>query len=109
MNNDVSDLYEQDYYLWLQETYQTLDKKEINRLDFPHLMEEILSLENEQRRKVSGYYAQLSPQLTLGGTGVIPIEDWDDRHVIFRLRAPRIGGLWARRFSAHIIALIKCC
>jgi hypothetical protein len=24
-------------------------------------------------------YAQLSPQLTLGGTGVIPIEDWDDR------------------------------
>lgn len=27
-------------------------------------------------------YAQLSPQLTLGGTGVIPIEDWDDRHVL---------------------------
>ncbi|MGC9527696.1 MAG: DUF29 family protein [Limnospira sp.] len=49
MNNDVSYLYEQDYYLWLQETYQTLDKKEINRLNFPHIMEEILSLENEQR------------------------------------------------------------
>lgn len=27
-------------------------------------------------------YAQLGPQLTLGGTGVVPIEDWDDRHVL---------------------------
>jgi hypothetical protein len=27
-------------------------------------------------------YAELGPQLTLGGTGVIPIEDWDDRHVL---------------------------
>ncbi|NEN91983.1 MAG: PIN domain-containing protein [Okeania sp. SIO3H1] len=27
-------------------------------------------------------YAQLRTQLTLGGTGVIPIEDWDDRHVL---------------------------
>ncbi|MDC0840514.1 MAG: DUF29 domain-containing protein [Limnospira sp. PMC 1291.21] len=65
MNNDVSDLYEQDYYLWLQETYQTLEKKEINRLDFPHLMEEILSLGNEQRRKVSSYLRQLLIHLLL--------------------------------------------
>ncbi|MDQ2097231.1 MAG: hypothetical protein QQW96_06255 [Tychonema bourrellyi B0820] len=26
--NDVFALYETDYYLWLQETYQTLEKKE---------------------------------------------------------------------------------
>ena len=42
--NDVSALYEQDYYLWLQENYQSLEKKEINRLDLPHLMEEIWCL-----------------------------------------------------------------
>jgi Domain of unknown function DUF29. len=45
--NDVSALYEQDYYLWLQETYQMLEKNEINRLDLPHLRSEILSLGNE--------------------------------------------------------------
>lgn len=65
MNNDVSDLYEKDYYLWLQETYKTLEKKEINRLDFPHLMEEILSLGNEQKRKVSSYLRQLLIHLLL--------------------------------------------
>lgn len=27
-------------------------------------------------------YAQLSPQLTLGGTGIIPLDDEEDRHVL---------------------------
>ncbi|TAG92686.1 MAG: DUF29 domain-containing protein [Oscillatoriales cyanobacterium] len=63
--NDVSALYETDYYLWLQETYQTLDKKEIDRLDLPHLMEEILSLGNEQRHKVDSYLRQLLIHLLL--------------------------------------------
>lgn len=63
--NDVSALYEQDYYLWLQETYERLEKKEIDKLDFPHLMEEILSLGNEQRRKVDSYLRQLLIHLLL--------------------------------------------
>ena len=63
--NDVSALYEQDYYLWLQETYQTLEKKEIDQLDLPHLRSEILSLCNEQRRKVDSYLRQLLIHLLL--------------------------------------------
>ncbi len=63
--SDVSALYETDYYLWLQETYQSLDKKEIDRLDYPHLMEEILNLGNEQRRKVDSYLRQLLIHLLL--------------------------------------------
>ena len=63
--NDVSALYEQDYYLWLEETYHSLEKKEIDRLDLPHLMEEILSLGNEQRRKVDSYLRQLLIHLLL--------------------------------------------
>jgi hypothetical protein len=63
--SDVSALYEQDYYLWLQETYQRLEKKEIDQLDWPHLMEEILSLGNEQRRKVDSYLRQLLIHLLL--------------------------------------------
>jgi Domain of unknown function DUF29. len=63
--NDVSALYETDYYLWLQETYQTLDKKEIDRLDWPHLRSEILSLANEETRKVDSYLRQLLIHLLL--------------------------------------------
>ena len=63
--NDVSAVYETDYYLWLQETYQTLDKKEIERLDLPHLRSEILSLADEQRRKVDSYLRQLLIHLLL--------------------------------------------
>ena len=63
--NDISALYEKDYYLWLQETYQRLEKKEIDLLDWPHLTEEILSLGNEQRQKVASYLRQLLIHLLL--------------------------------------------
>lgn len=44
---------------------QRLEKKEIDKLDLPHLMEEILSLGNEQRRKVDSYLRQLLIHLLL--------------------------------------------
>lgn len=47
INLNGSELYEQDYYLWLQETYQKLVKKDIDELDWEHLGEEILTLGNE--------------------------------------------------------------
>jgi hypothetical protein len=66
MNNiESSSLYEQDYYLWLQDIYQKLEKKDINGLDLIHLMEEILALGNEQKRKVSSYLRQLLIHLLL--------------------------------------------
>lgn len=37
MNNiESSSLYEQDYYLWLEDTYQKLEKKDINGIDLIH-------------------------------------------------------------------------
>lgn len=66
MNNIESpSLYEQDYYLWLQDTYQKLEKKDIDGIDLIHLMEEILALGNEQKRKVSSYLRQLLIHLLL--------------------------------------------
>jgi len=63
--NDISGLYEQDYYLWLEETYKRLEQKDINQLNLPHLMEKIFSLGNEQRRKVASYLRQLLIHLLL--------------------------------------------
>lgn len=63
--NTINTLYEQDYCLWLQETYQLLDQAHLEQLDLEHLKEEILSLGNEQRRKVDSYLRQLLIHLLL--------------------------------------------
>jgi hypothetical protein len=63
--NNIKSLYEQDYFLWLEETYKMLENDQIKELDFLHLKEEILSLGNEQRRKVDSYLRQLLIHLLL--------------------------------------------
>lgn len=63
--NNIKSLYEQDYFLWLEETYKMLENDQVKELDFLHLKEEILSLGNEQRRKVDSYLRQLLIHLLL--------------------------------------------
>jgi hypothetical protein len=63
--NNIKSLYEQDYFLWLEETYKMLENDQIKELDFLHLKEEIFSLGNEQRRKVDSYLRQLLIHLLL--------------------------------------------
>lgn len=63
--NAINALYEQDYFLWLEETYNLLENNQIEELDFLHLKEEILCLGNEQRRKVDSYLRQLLIHLLL--------------------------------------------
>lgn len=61
----LSTLYDRDYYLWLEITLSQLKEKDLNSLDWPHLMEEIEALGNEQRRKVDSYSIQLLIHLLL--------------------------------------------
>ena len=63
--NNINSLYEQDYFLWLEETYKMLENDQIKELDFLHLKEEIFSLGNEQRRKVDSYLRKLLIHLLL--------------------------------------------
>jgi hypothetical protein len=63
--DNIGTLYDQDYFLWLQETYRLLEKRELAQLDLPHLKEEILSLGNEQSHKVDSYLRQLLIHLLL--------------------------------------------
>ncbi len=63
--NTINNLYDQDYFLWLQETYKMLENNKIDQLDLEHLKEEILGLGNEQRRKVDSYLRQLLIHLLL--------------------------------------------
>lgn len=61
----LKNLYEKDYYLWLKTTLSQLQKKDLADLDWEHLIEEIESLENEQKHKVESYLRQLLIHLLL--------------------------------------------
>ncbi|MGH2412932.1 MAG: DUF29 domain-containing protein [Microcystaceae cyanobacterium] len=58
-------LYEQDYCLWLETTLKQLKARNLEYLDWEHLIEEIETLGNEQRHKVDSYLAQLLIHLLL--------------------------------------------
>ena len=44
-------------------------------------------------------YANLSPILTLGGTGIIPLEDEEDRHVLETALAEKVDVLITANFK----------
>ncbi|MFN9169463.1 MAG: DUF29 family protein, partial [Dolichospermum sp.] len=46
------DIYEQDYTEWLDITLNQLQNRDLENVDWEHLIEEITALGNEQRRKV---------------------------------------------------------
>lgn len=58
-------LYDEDYYLWLEQTLIQINNKEIGNLDWQHLAEEIEALGNEQKRAVESYLKQLLIHLLL--------------------------------------------
>ncbi len=61
----LKQLYEKDFVLWVDETVQQLKNKDVDNLDWEHLIEEIEALGNEQRRKVRSYLKQLFIHLLL--------------------------------------------
>ena len=60
-----TNLYEEDYYLWIETTLKQLENQDIDNLDWQHLTEEIEALGIEQRRKVESYLKQLLIHLLL--------------------------------------------
>ncbi|MBK1990334.1 DUF29 domain-containing protein [Sphaerospermopsis aphanizomenoides BCCUSP55] len=58
-------LYEHDYPQWLETTLQQLQVRDIENLDWEHLIEEIATLGNEQKHKLESYLLQLLKHLLL--------------------------------------------
>jgi hypothetical protein len=58
-------LYEQDYHLWLESTLKQLQERDLEHLDWEHLIEEIERLGNEQKHKLESYLLQLLKHLLL--------------------------------------------
>lgn len=59
------EIYEQDYPEWLDITLNQLQNRDLENVDWEHLIEEITALGNEQRRKVESYLRQLIKHLLL--------------------------------------------
>ncbi|WP_257235975.1 DUF29 domain-containing protein [Nostoc sp. 'Peltigera malacea cyanobiont' DB3992] len=58
-------LYKQDYHLWLETTLKQLQERDLEHLDWDHLIEEIEKLGNEQKHKLESYLLQLLKHLLL--------------------------------------------
>ena len=59
----ISLIYEQDYVEWLEITLNQLENRNLENIDWEHLIEEITALGNEQRHKVESYLRQLIKDL----------------------------------------------
>ena len=56
---ELKQLYEQDYYLWLEKTIELLKAGKLNQLDRENLMEEIENLGRSEQRAVVSFLKQL--------------------------------------------------
>ncbi|MGH2412445.1 MAG: DUF29 domain-containing protein [Microcystaceae cyanobacterium] len=65
LKQEIEKLYEEDFVLWVDETLKQLRKREVENLDWEHLIEEIEALGSEQRHKVESYLRQLLKHLLL--------------------------------------------
>jgi hypothetical protein len=73
------DIYEQDYPEWLGITLNQLQNRDLENIDWEHLIEEIAALGNEQRRKVESYLLRLLIHLLLYNYYWSSEKDWSGR------------------------------
>ena len=73
------DIYEQDYPEWLGITLNQLQNRDLENIDWEHLIEEITALGNEQRRKVESYLLRLLIHLLLYNYYWSSEKDWSGR------------------------------
>ena len=62
---NLQELYEKDYLLWLEKTIKSLSDRHFNQIDFEHLIEELTQLGNEQKRAVESLLEQIIRHLLL--------------------------------------------
>ena len=58
-----SDLYEQDYYLWIEKTISLLENRQFSDLDLDNLIEEISDMGKSQRQSLKSYLTRLLEHL----------------------------------------------
>jgi hypothetical protein len=67
LGEKIRQLYDQDYVLWLEQMAQQLRDRNVDALDWQHLLEEIEDLGRAQKNAVESYLRQLLKHLLLYG------------------------------------------
>ncbi|ACK68570.1 protein of unknown function DUF29 [Gloeothece citriformis PCC 7424] len=65
LKQEIDKVYEEDYLLWLEQTAEQLRQKDIENLDWEHLIDEIEDLGKAQKNAVETYLRQLLKHLLL--------------------------------------------
>ena len=58
-----SDLYEKDYYLWIEKTISLLENRQFSELDLENLIDEISSMGKSEKRSLESYLTRLLEHL----------------------------------------------
>ncbi|MBV8359083.1 MAG: DUF29 domain-containing protein [Deltaproteobacteria bacterium] len=82
IKNPSSDLYERDYYAWLQNQVQVLRDHRIEDVDWENVAEEIEGLSNSEQRAIESQLARVAEHLLkfntrVGCLAIITPEDGD--------------------------------
>ncbi|MEA5617854.1 DUF29 domain-containing protein [Cronbergia sp. UHCC 0137] len=85
-------LYEQDYPQWIETTLSQLQQRDLEHLDWEHLIEEISELGNEQKHKLESYLLQLLKHLLLYQHWSLPDckNDWEMEIDNFRVELRKL-------------------
>jgi len=62
---NLKELYERDYLLWLEENIRLLSDRQLQKIDYDHLIEELESLGRSEKRTVESLMKQLLIHLLL--------------------------------------------
>jgi hypothetical protein len=84
----LQDLYEKDFVAWADETALRLRRREMEELDWEHIIEEIEGLGSSERNKVDSYSLQLLVHLLQESRRKAhALQPWDVRAAAFRRSA----------------------
>lgn len=65
VTENLKQLYEEDYFVWLEKNTEFLQKREFQLLDLENLVEELEALGNEKKHAVESYFTRIIQHLLL--------------------------------------------
>ena len=96
LNEKQRELYDTDYNLWILESVKKLQNRDLDSLDWEHLIEEILDLSKREKRKIESLLTRLFEHL-------LKLKYWSSER-------ERNKGHWEREitnFRLQIIGLLE--
>ncbi|MDB9312947.1 DUF29 domain-containing protein [Spirulina sp. CS-785/01] len=93
LREDLKQLYEKDYHLWVLETVKSLKQRELNSLDWENLIDEVLDLSKREKRTIESLLIRLFEYLLI-------CQYW-------QLEKERNRGHWEREINNFRLQILR--